>query len=92
MKRNPKTIKEMKDTRVKTTFKVEITLDLPYFDNHSYVNVRLREAVEEILTRINKEDTDGHFEQEDNYQMNHKTEVFYGYEEEQEYNIHDWDI
>lgn len=90
--KNNKTIQELKDTRVKTTFKVEITLDLPYFDNHSYVNQRLSETLEEILDRVNKNDTDGYFEKEDCYQMGHKTETFYGYEEEEEYNIHDWDI
>ena len=90
--KNNKTILELKDTRVKTTFKVEITLDLPYFDNHSYVNQRLSETLEEILDRVNKNDTDGYFEKEDCYQMGHKTETFYGYEEEEEYNIHDWDI
>ena len=62
-----RTIKELKDTRVKTTFKVEITLDLPYFDNHSHVNQRLSEALEEVLHRVNKNDTDGHFEKEDCY-------------------------
>ena len=36
MKRKPRTIKEMRDTRVKTTFKVEVTIDLPYFHNHDY--------------------------------------------------------
>jgi hypothetical protein len=92
MKERTRSIQELRDTRVKTTFKVEITLDLPYFDNHSCVNQRLSEAIEEILHRVNKNDTDGHFEQEDCYQMGHKVETFYGYEEEEEYNIHDWDI
>ena len=90
--KDTRTIQELRDTRVKTTFKVEITLDLPYFDNHSHVNQRLSEALEEILHRVNKNDTDGHFEKEDCYQMRHKTETFYGYEEEEEYNIHDWNI
>ena len=87
-----RTIKELKNTRVKTTFKVEITLDLPYFDNHSHVNQRLSEALEEVLHRVNKNDTDGHFEKEDCYQMGHKTETFYGYEEEEEYNLDDYKI
>ena len=90
--RKTKTIQKLNDTRVKTTFKVEITLDLPYLDNKNYVDKRLSEAMEEILSQINKGETDGHFDTEDCWKMGHKTEAFYGYEEEEEYNIHDWDI
>ena len=84
-----KTLRELKNTRVKTTFKVEIEIDLPYFDNEKFLNDRLKEVMTEVLSRINKDDTDGHFDGEDSFSMGHKYEVFYGYEEEEEYNIHD---
>lgn len=87
-----RTIKELKDTRVKTTFKVEIEIDLPYLDNKEWINQRVEEVIEKVCMNIVKNDTDGHFSGEDNYNMGHRYEVFYGYEEEEEYNIHDWDV
>ena len=54
MQKRHRSITELRDTRVKTTFKVEITLDIPYLDNKEYVNTRLREVMEEILSRISK--------------------------------------
>ena len=92
MKKRHRSIMELKDTRVRTTFKVEIVLDIPYFDNKQYVNTRLSEVMEEILSKINKNDPNGHIDTEDGWQMGHKIEAFYGYEDEEEYNIHDWDI
>ena len=77
-----RTIKELKDTRVKTTFKVEVEIDLPY----------LEEVLSKVSENISKNDINGHFSGEDNYNMGHRYEVFYGYEEEEEYNIHDWDV
>ena len=90
--KNNKTIQELKDTRVKTTFKVEITVDLPYFDKTDYLEVRLIDLLEEMMKKINQGCTDGHVSTEDNYNLGHKMEMFYGVEEEEEYNIHDWDI
>ena len=87
--KNNKTIQELKDTRVKTTFKVEVEIDIPYLDNDKCLNERLKEVMAEVLSRINKDDTDGHFDGEDSFSMGHKYEVFYGYEEEEAYNIHD---
>ena len=92
MQKRHRSIEELRDTRVTTTFKVELTFDLPYLDNKKYLDQRLSEAIEEILSQINRGKTDGHFSTDDGYQMGHKTEALYGYEEETEYNIHDWDI
>lgn len=92
MQKRHRSITELRDTRVKTTFKVEVVLDIPYLDNKEYANTRLREVMEEILSRISKNDIDGHIDTEDSWQMGHKMEAFYGIEEEEEYNIHDWDI
>ena len=89
MYKDRRTIQELKETRVETTFTVKITLDLPYFDNKEYLDKRLSEALEEIISRVNKGKTDGYFEKEDCWQMGHKTEVSYGYEEEEEYNVND---
>lgn len=89
--KDTRTIQELKDTRVKTTFKVEVTVDLPYFDNHNYLTMYLRDIMEEITKRVDGNDTDGHIVNEDNFK-GHKIETFYGTDEEEEYNIHDWDI
>lgn len=89
MQKRHRSITELRDTRVKTTFNVEIILDLPYLDNKEYVNIRLREVIEEILSKISKNDIDGHIDTEDSWQMGHKMKAFYGIEEEEEYNIHD---
>lgn len=91
MKEN-RTIKELKNTRVKTTFKVEVEIDLPYLDNKEWINQRLEEVIEKVYTNIIKNDTDGHFSGEDNYNMGHRYEVFYGYDEEEEYSLDDYDV
>lgn len=87
MKTN-KTIQELNDTRVKTTFEVKITVDLPYYDVHNYLNMYLRDIMEEITKRVDNNDTLGHIERT-NDELGHSSETFYGVEEEEEYNIHD---
>ena len=92
MYKRHRSIAELKDTRVKTTFKVEIEVDLPYFDNREYLNIRIRELLEKISTKVSENDTDGCIDTEDCYNMGHILKASYGYDEEEEYNIHDWDI
>lgn len=88
MKEN-RTIQELKNTRVKTTFKVEIEIDLPYLDNTDWLDQRLEDIMEDVYNKIRKRETDGHFERNDCYNMGHKWDVFYGYDEEIEYNTDD---
>lgn len=90
MKEN-RTIKELKNTRVKTTFKVEVEIDLPYLDNKEWINQRLEEVLSKVSENISKNDINGHFSGEDNYNMGHRYEVFYGYDEEEEYSLDDYD-
>ena len=80
-----KSLEELKSTRVKTTFKVEIEVDLPYLDNNDWLDQRIEEIMEEIYNKIRKRETDGHFERNDCYNMGHKCDVFFGYDEEIEY-------
>lgn len=87
-----RTIKELKDTRVKTTFKVEVEIDLPYFDNKEYMNQRLEEVLSKISDNISKNDIEGYIYGEDDYNMGHKYEAFYNCYDEEEYNIDDYDV
>jgi hypothetical protein len=87
--KNNKTIQELKETRVKTTFKVEVEIDLPYYDHQEWIDQRLEEVIKKVYDQICKRDTEGHLNGEDAYCMGHKYEVFYGYDEEEEYNIND---
>lgn len=87
MYKRAKTMDELKKTRIKTTFKVELEFDLPYLDNKSWIDQRLEEVMKEVYDRISKRDTDGHFDGEDCYNMTHRYEAFYGYDEEVEYMI-----
>ena len=89
--KNNKTIQELRDTRVKTTFKVEVTIDLPYFHNHDYLTMHLSDIMEELSKRVDKNDTNGYFTKT-NDELRHYSEVSYEIEEEDEYNIHDNDI
>lgn len=89
--KNNKTIQELKDTRVKTTFEVKVTVDLPCCDVHNYLNMYLRDIIEQITKKVDSNNTDGHFTKTDD-ELGHSSEVFYGIEEQEEYNIHDWDI
>ena len=91
MQKRHRSITELRDTRVKTTFEVKIEVELPYLDNKDYLNMYLRNVLEEITKKVANDNTDGHITNEDNFK-GHKTEAFYGVEEEEEYNIHDWDI
>lgn len=91
MKERIRTIKELRDTRVKTTFKIEIEVELPYLDNKNYLNMYLRDILEEITNKVDSHSTDGHIANEDTFK-GHKVEAFYGIEEEEEWNIHDLDI
>ncbi len=89
--KNNKTIQELKNTRVKTTFEVKIEVELPYLDNKDCLNMYLRDVLEEITNKVANDNTDGHITNEDTFK-DHKVEAFYGVEEEEEYNTHDWDI
>lgn len=91
MKEKIRTIQELRDTRVKTTFKIEIEVELPYLDNKKYLNMYLRDILEEITNKVDINNTDGHIVNEDTFK-GHKSEAFYGVEEEEEWNIHDLDI
>lgn len=91
MKERTKSIQELKDTRIKATFKVEIEVELPYLDKNNYLNMHLRDVLEEITNKVANDNTDGHITNEDTFKE-HKVEAFYGVEEEEEWNIHDWDI
>lgn len=88
MKERTRSIQELRDTRVKTTFKVEIEVELPYLDNKDYLNMYLRDVLEEITKKVANDNTDGHISNEDTFKE-HKIESFYGVEEEEEWNIHD---
>ena len=54
-----RTFKELKNTRVTTTFKVEIKLDLPYLDNKEYINQRLEEVLSKISDNISQNNIEG---------------------------------
>jgi len=90
MKEKTRSIQELRDTRIKATFKVEIKVELPYLDENNYLNIYLRDVLEEITNKV-ANNTDGHITNEDTFKE-HKVEAFYGVEEEEEWNIHDWDI
>lgn len=90
MKKN-KTIQELRDTRIKTTFKVEIEVELPYLDNKKYLDMYIHDILEEITKKVDNKDINGHFAKTDE-ELGHIIEVFYGIDEEQEWNIHDLDI
>ena len=81
-----------KDMRTKTTFKVEIKLDLPSCDNREWVDQRLKEVMSKIMDNLNKNDFDGQLKGDDGNFMSHCYEAFYGYDEEEEYNANDWDF
>ena len=50
----------------------------------------LRDILDEISKKVEGNDVYGHFSSS-NDELGHSSETFYGIEEEEEYNIHDWD-
>ena len=79
------TRKGPKRMRTNTTFKVEITIDLPSCDNNEWLNQRIKESVDMVLHYLNKDDFEGHLSGDDGDFMGHRYEIFYGYDEETDY-------